>query len=165
MSFQAAEAARRGSSMVRVGRVVSVDPATARAKVSFGGETESADLPFMAMRAGAARIWAPPSVGEQVWVLAESGDTAQGVILGAAFQNDIPAPSGAGKAVEVHLGTSSLVIAPDSISLTVGGVSVVVSGSGLAVTGGSVTHNGISIGDDHSHSGVQSGPSDTGAPV
>jgi phage baseplate assembly protein gpV len=151
--------------MVRVGRVVSVDPGTARAKVSFGGETESADLPFMAMRAGAARIWAPPSVGEQVWVLAESGETAQGVILGAAFQNDIPAPSGAGEAVEVHLGTSSLVIAPDSISLTVGGVSVVVSGSGLAVTGGSVTHNGTSIGDTHSHSGIEPGPGTTGAPV
>ncbi|MEI4262790.1 phage baseplate assembly protein V [Roseovarius sp. D0-M9] len=165
MSFQAGESARRSASMVRVGRIVSVDPGAARAKVTFGAETESADLPFMAMRAGAARIWAPPTVGEQVWVLAESGETAQGVILGAAFQDDIPAPSGAGEAVEVHLGEASFIIEPESIVLRVGGVSVTVSASGLSVEGGSVTHNQSNIGDDHLHSGVQPGGGNTGEPI
>mgnify|MGYP003115292314 CR=1 FL=1 len=165
MSFQAAEVERRGASMVRVARVVSVDPAKARARVSFGGETESAELPFMAMRAGAAKVWAPPAVGEQVWVLAESGDTAQGVILGAAFQQGMPAPSSAGEAVEVHLGDARLVMLPGSIQLSVGGVSMTVSGGGVAIEGGSVTHNGTNIGDDHKHSGVLSGPAKTGSPV
>lgn len=164
MSFQAAEAERRGAGMVRIGRVVSVDPGTARARVSFGGETESAPLPFMAMRAGAARVWAPPSVGEQVWVLAESGDTAQGVILGSAFQSAYPAPSGAAGAVEVYVGQSRLSIAADSIVLAVGGVSVTVSAAGLSVSGGAIDHNGTNIGDDHVHSGIVSGGSNTGGP-
>lgn len=151
--------------MVRVARVVSVDPGKARARVSFGAEAESAELPFMAMRAGAAKVWAPPAVGEQVWVLAESGDTAQGVILGAAFQKGMPAPSSAGEAVEVHLGDAALVMLPDSINLSVGGVSLTISGAGVAVEGGSVTHNGRNIGDDHQHSGVTSGPGTTGEPV
>jgi phage baseplate assembly protein gpV len=165
VSFGAAESDRRSASMVRVARVVSVDPAKARARVTFGGETESAELPFMAMRAGAAKVWAPPAVGEQVWVLAESGDTAQGVILGAAFQADMPAPSSAGEAVEIHLGSASFIISPDSIQLSVGGVTMTVSGGGLAIEGGSVTHNGTNIGDDHKHSGVLSGPAETGEPV
>jgi phage baseplate assembly protein V len=164
MSFQAGEDERRSASMVRVGRVVSVDPAKARARVSFGGETESAELPFMAMRAGAARVWAPPTVGEQVWVLAESGETAQGVILGAAFQDGIPQPSGAGEAVEVHLGESRLVVGPDSIVLAVSGVAVTISAAGLSVSGGAVDHNGTNIGDTHVHSGIEAGPDKTGAP-
>jgi hypothetical protein len=165
VSFSAAESERRSASMVRVGRVVSVDPGAARARVTFGGDSESADLPFMAMRAGAARIWAPPTVGEQVWVLSESGDTAQGVILGAAFQDGIPAPSAAGEAVEVHLGTASLIIEAERILMRVGGVSVSISDAGLVVTGGSVTHNDKNIGDNHMHSGVRAGPSTTGEPV
>jgi phage baseplate assembly protein gpV len=165
VSFAASDSDRRSAGLVRVGRVVAVDAGSGRARVSFGGDSESADLPFMAMRAGAARIWAPPAVGEQVWVLAESGDTAQGVILGAAYQDDFPAPSGAGAAVEVHLGTSKLQVSPGAIVLTVGGVSLTVSSGGVAIAGGSVTHNGTSIGDTHAHSGIEPGPGTTGAPV
>ena len=35
----------------------------------------------------------------------------------------------------------------------------------VAIEGGSLTHNGKNVGSDHSHSGVQSGGSNTGAPV
>lgn len=164
MSFQAGDNERRSASMVRVGRVVSVDPSKARARVTFGADTESAELPFMAMRAGSARVWAPPTAGEQVWVLADSGDTAQGVILGAAFQNEIPAPSITGEAVEVHLGNSTVIVEPARILLRVGGVLLTISDSGLAVVGGSVTHNGTNIGDTHVHSGVEPGPSTTAGP-
>lgn len=151
MSFQAAEAERRGAGIARSGRVVAVDPATARAQVSFGGETRSAWLPFMALRAGTARIWAPPSIGEQVWVLSESGDTAQGVILGSAFQSSDPAPSDKSEAVEVHLGDASLVIEDGAIVLAVGEVTLTLSSDGLAISGGAVTHDGTDIGETHMH--------------
>lgn len=55
MSFQAAEAERRAAGMVRVGRVTTLDPEKARARVSFGADHQSAWIPFMAQRAGAAR--------------------------------------------------------------------------------------------------------------
>ncbi len=35
----------------------------------------------------------------------------------------------------------------------------------VAITGPSLTHNGINVGSTHVHSGVQSGPSNTGAPI
>lgn len=38
-------------------------------------------------------------------------------------------------------------------------------GAGIALTGGSITHNGTNIGDTHTHSGVQSGGSNTGSPT
>lgn len=43
-----------------------------------------------------------------------------------------------------------------------GGASIA---GGVSITGGSVTHNGTNIGDDHKHSGVKSGGSNTGGPV
>lgn len=45
-----------------------------------------------------------------------------------------------------------------------GGASSVMKGN-FAIEGGSLTHNGKNIGSDHEHSGVQSGGSNTGAPV
>lgn len=141
MSFGAAESDRRSASMVRVARVVSVDPAKARARVTFGGETESAELPFMAMRAGAAKVWAPPAVGEQVWVLAESGETAQGVILGAAFQEEMPAPSSAGEAVEIHLGGSTFILTGDRILLSSNGSTLELDGAGIRLNGARIDIN------------------------
>lgn len=151
MTFQAAEAERRGAGIARSGRVVAVNPAQARAQVSFGGETRSAWLPFMAVRAGAAKIWAPPVVGELVWVLSESGDTAQGVILGSAFTAAEPAPSSEAEAVEVHLGDARFVIKDGSIEIAAGGTTLTISGAGLAVAGGSVKHDGTDIGKTHIH--------------
>ncbi|MEO3478141.1 phage baseplate assembly protein V [Phaeobacter sp. CAU 1743] len=85
MSYGAAvnEQAREG--IVRFGVVTAVDAGRARAKVSFGGESESGWLPWLALRAGAISVWAPPAIGEQVQVLSTSGDTAQGTILGSLF--------------------------------------------------------------------------------
>lgn len=141
MSYQAAETERRGAGMVRTARVVSLDPGKARARVSFGGETESEWLPFMAMRAGAARVWAPPSVGEQVWVLSESGETAQGIILGAAFQDGIPQPSSTAEAVEVHLGGSLFIMTGDRILLSSNGSTLELDAAGIRLNGSRIDIN------------------------
>src|SRR5690554_578689 len=45
-----------------------------------------------------------------------------------------------------------------------GGVTINAAGA-VAINSPSLTHNGKNIGDTHAHSGVQSGPSNTGAPV
>lgn len=51
----------------------------------------------------------------------------------------------------------------DSPTTTITG-DVLIQGS-LSVTGAGVTHNGTNIGDDHAHSGVSTGVSNTGAPI
>lgn len=41
---------------------------------------------------------------------------------------------------------------------------IVLSGGNVNIISSTLTHNGINIGDDHTHSGVQSGGSNTGGP-
>lgn len=78
--------------LARLGIVVSInlDAATARVRL---GDITSDDLPWLTARAGAARIWAPPIVGEQVLVLAPEADLAGGLIIGAVFFDANPAPA------------------------------------------------------------------------
>ncbi len=151
MSHDQSEVERRLLNMVRYGTITAVDAANGRARVSFGGETESAWLPFTGGRAGGAKVWSPPSVGEQVLVMSPSGDTAQGVITGSIASDANPAPSGDGGAVVLQLGAATITVNAAGVTIAVGGVSMAISSGGVAITGGSVTHNGKKIDDTHSH--------------
>lgn len=57
------------------------------------GEIETPLIPWLAPRAGTARIWAPPSVGEQVAVISPEADFAAGFVLGGVFSDAHPAPA------------------------------------------------------------------------
>lgn len=135
MSYGAAanEQAREG--IVRFGVVTAVDAGAARAKVSFGGASESAWLPWMAERAAAITVWAPVAIGEQVVVLSESGETSQGVILGSVFSDGNPG-SGSSEAMHrVKIGESSISITGSEITLSSNGSSIVMSAAGIAING------------------------------
>lgn len=164
-SYDQAEVERLLMNVIRYGTITEVDAGNARARVTFGGETESAWLPFTGGRAGGARVWTPPTVGEQVLVLAPSGDTAQAVITGSIPSSSNPAPSSDGGAVVLRIGSSTVTVTASGATIEVGGVSVAITASGLAITGGQVTHNGKDIGDTHRHGGVVVGPAQTGVPV
>jgi phage baseplate assembly protein V len=85
------EIERRMSNIVRPGTVLEADYANARVKVQCGGN-QTAWIPWVTSRAGADRTWHAPEVGEQVLVLAPSGDLAQGYVLpGGVYKNDYPA--------------------------------------------------------------------------
>lgn len=163
MKHDQAEVERRLLNMVRYGTITAVDAANGRARVSFGGETESAWLPFTGGRAGGARVWTPPSVGEQVLVLSPSGDTAAGVITGSIASDANPAPSADGGAVVLKIGASTITVTASGATIEVGGVSLAISAGGVAITGGQVTHNGVDIGDTHTH--PESVGTVTGPPV
>ena len=90
--YQIAEAHRRISSLVRLGRVREVRTGDARARVGIG-ENLTGWLPWLAPRAGTDSIWHAPEVGEQVLVLSPGGDLAQGVIVPGVFSSSLPAPS------------------------------------------------------------------------
>lgn len=110
MSYGAAENERSREGIVRFGRVTAVDAGAARAKVSFGGKSESDWLPWLAERAAAISIWAPVAIGEQVVVLSESGNTAQGVIIGSVFSQQNPGPGASGALYKIQVGPSSIEI-------------------------------------------------------
>lgn len=91
--FEDTENDRRIANIVRMGTIAAVDHAKARVKV-LTEEILTDWLPWLTMGASSVADWFPPEAGEQVVLLAPSGEIAQGiVILGGAYKTDFPAPS------------------------------------------------------------------------
>lgn len=154
---------RRVSGMMRQGKVDSVDPASGTVRVRLGDGTEapylSPAVPY-AQVAGDLSIHSPPSVGQQMTLFSPGGDMRQALALPLGFSDAVASPGDQG----------------DTHVLTIGGVSISLDGSGVTITGdvtvigslaassGSFTHDGKNVGATHTHSGVDSGPANTGAP-
>lgn len=165
------ELERRAASRSRVGVIDAVDAAKGLARVKLlDGERPflTGWIPWQEAAAGAMRTHMPPSVGQQVKVVSESGDLTDATIQGSLNSDGAPRPSGAGDAFVLGaVGSARIEVTGGGAEVTVkvGGVKLVVSGAGVAITGGKVTHNGTDIGDTHKHVGVVPGPSETGVPV
>lgn len=85
------ELLRMLENVVRTGTVTEVDEEKWRVRVQSGG-LETAWLRWNAQRAGAFKVWVPPSVGEQVWFLCLGGNTNAAFIGGSLYSDDNPAP-------------------------------------------------------------------------
>jgi phage baseplate assembly protein gpV len=82
MSYAAAEADRQIGNLVSLGVVTHVDNATGRVRVQVG-DLPTAPIQVMQMSSGAMKFHFMPSVGEQVSVLAPSGDMSRAFVMGA----------------------------------------------------------------------------------
>ncbi len=94
--FDLAELARRLANVVRLGTVEEADYAIARVRVKYdegpaGAPVLTAWLPWITTRAGGDRSWWAPEAGEQVLLLAPSGELGQGVVLPAVYRTAHPA--------------------------------------------------------------------------
>ena len=83
------------ATLIRIGTVLSVDLAEARCIVRYGDpdgedEAETPPIRWLAARAGLTRIWSPPSVGEQVLLLAPDGQIGAAVALTGIVQDAFP---------------------------------------------------------------------------
>lgn len=97
-AFNLVELARRLANVVREGTVAAVDPANYRVRVQYdtdeaGEPVLTAPIPWMVTRAGPDREWWAPEVGEQVVLLAPSGELTQALALPALYSDAMPAPS------------------------------------------------------------------------
>lgn len=90
--YDIGEISRQMANMVRIGKILELDEAKARVKVSTAGLTTDW-LPWSASRSGNTRQWSPPRVGEQVFILSPYGDMGQAIVGGSLFQEDHPAPA------------------------------------------------------------------------
>lgn len=54
------------------------------------------------------------------------------------------------------------VVSPTKVTVQAPDIGLV---GNVAASGGTLTHNGVNVGDNHQHSGVESGPSNTGGPI
>ncbi|HGN8994512.1 TPA: phage baseplate assembly protein V, partial [Klebsiella michiganensis] len=86
-----AELLRLLENIVRTGTVAEIDEGKWRVRVQ-SGELETTWLRWNAQRAGAFKVWVPPSVGEQVWFLCLGGNTDVAFIGGSLYSDDNPAP-------------------------------------------------------------------------
>ncbi|USI72701.1 phage baseplate assembly protein V [Sphingomonas morindae] len=165
--------------VVRFGTIASVDLAAARCTVAVG-ELETAAVPWIAGRAGDARLWSPPSVGEQVLLLCPEGDIAAGVALCGIYSDANPAPASVAGLMLLRFGDGAILsydadghalvarLVPDATAHIVapGGLTI----DGPVTVNGTVTATedvktaGVSL-KNHVHDKVQAGGAMSGTPV
>lgn len=174
------------SDLVRDGVVLSVDLPAARAVVDLGDGLITGPIPWTAVRAGALRIWSPPSAGEQVQVLAPEGDFERARICGSLFC-DAKAPpaadgstrlqwddgtfvSYAGGQLEVHV-VSEVKVSAEKVEVVAPNVEftgdIKITGDvelvGKLEATGDVKADTISL-KDHVHTQVAAGTGQSGKP-
>lgn len=161
--YSTAELMRRLAQMVQICTVTQLDPNAARAKVSFGGESESDWLTFMQLGSKDVRIWAPPVVGSQAIVIAPGGDTSKAVILPGPF--DGAAPDNRSSSVRLTMPGVDLQIDGGVMSLTLTTAEITgdVTVDGDVICTGDVIASGISL-VHHVHGGVVRGGASTDPP-
>ncbi|HBT3659674.1 TPA: phage baseplate assembly protein V [Klebsiella pneumoniae] len=89
--MELAELIRLLENVVRTGRVTEIDEEKWRVRVQSGGLNPNW-MRWTAQRAGAFKVWVPPSIGEQVWFLCLGGNTDIAIIGGSLYSDDNPAP-------------------------------------------------------------------------
>lgn len=187
---------RRLENIVRIGTIADVDVSDTQApRVRVqDGDLLTTWLPFGALRAGTARVWSVPTVGEQVIMLSPSGELASAVVFGSLFCAGVQAPStnpkdhiidfADGTRISHNDATGAMVFMGMRTLLLQASESVTVETATMRTTAtnsitndtpatslnGTVTHAGDKLQSNgvvlhtHTHSGVLPGPARTGGP-
>lgn len=176
--------------LIRFGVIAAVQMEPPRVQVKTGSLT-TAWLPWLALRAGAAREWDPPTIGEQVILFSPSGQLANGVVITGLPSDHTPAN---GNRPGLHRRTyaDGAVIEYDSVEhhlsaiLPESGTTSLVSKGGINIIG-PINHQGdynqtgnqnviglVTVSKDvvaagislvkHPHGGVMPGSGKTGKP-
>jgi len=90
MSYDLSDIARTLSNLIRTGVIAEVGGDKAR--VQLAPNLFTTWLRWITVRAGNARTWWSPSIGEQVIVFSPDGDLSKGKILCGIYTLDAPAP-------------------------------------------------------------------------
>lgn len=159
-----AEVERRLDGAQQFGLVDEVDAARQMVRLDLGDGLRSPWVPY-GQSAGALKIHAPPTVGQQMSLSSPSGDMTQGVAAPLSFTDSEPSPSSDGSSNTLTFGRVQVHLTENGVTITASGVTVAITAAGLAITGGEVRHNGVNIGDDHVHGGVDRGSGVTNPPT
>lgn len=163
--------------LIQIGTITAVDTEN-RALVRVQIHERVTDwFPYKMLANSHIKTWTPPHVGEQVIVLSPYGEGDDGVVLGSIFNKDQKEPTAANDHTSVVEFSDGTIITYDTTAkaLTINAIGsvAITAPSGASITGnvtviGNLTVSGT-ITDEkgslsaHIHSGVMSGPSNTGA--
>jgi phage baseplate assembly protein V len=177
--FDVTELDRRLSNLIRLGTVQEVNYLLALVRVK-SGDILTGWLPWLTQRAGGDISWHAPEIGEQVVILAPSGELNQAVVLMSLYQALMPAPVAAvdkhhtvysdGAVIEYDRAAHHLqVILPDGATVQLtspGGINISgnINLTGTLTASVDVIANGISL-HNHKHGGVTAGGAQTDVPV
>jgi len=130
-----AELDRRGRNRKRTGTVSAVDTAKglARVKLSDGekGPYLSPWVPWKEVAAGGIKTHIPPTVGQQVDIVSESGDLTDGVIDFSSPSDANPRPSAAADMV-VTKGGVTITVKDDAVTIEAENITYSASSGKLA---------------------------------
>lgn len=159
-----AEVERRNRNRKRTGTIAEVDYPRGLARVELSAQDGrtylSPWMPWKEVASGGIKSHIPPTIGEQVDIVSESGDLTDAVIDMSVPSSANPRPHDGPEAV-ITKGRSRITIADGAVEIV---ADVTIKGA-LAIEGPSVTHNGTNIGDTHKHRGVERGPALTDEPA
>lgn len=161
------EIKRRLSVMGRHGVVAEVNPAEGWVRLNLGdgdnGPLLSPKLPYAQM-AGALKLHAPPTVGQNMTLFAPTGDIRQAIAMPMTWSDANPTPGQSADPVFTY-GDITITIEPGAILIGIGGTAWRITPAGLSQTGGMIRHNEKDIGSTHRHGGVLTGGAATNPPV
>jgi phage baseplate assembly protein V len=100
-SYVFSEIARRLNNIVRFGTVAEVDTNKARIRVKIGKITTTW-IPWLTT-AGSVKLWNPPAIGEQVFVVSQGGDLSVSVAIPSIFQSKFAAPGNDENVIQLEL--------------------------------------------------------------
>ncbi|MGC6386646.1 phage baseplate assembly protein V [Ewingella sp. S1.OA.A_B6] len=108
--------------LIRIGTVAEVDLVEGTCRVDTAGN-KTDWLHWLTARAGRARVWWSPSVGEQVLLLSLGGELDTAFVLPGVFSDDFPAPSASADAVHIAFPDGAVIeYEPDTGALLATGI-------------------------------------------
>ncbi|EBV5086470.1 phage baseplate assembly protein V [Salmonella enterica subsp. enterica serovar Minnesota] len=103
-----ADLRRRIDNLIRTGVVTDVNLKEGTCRVK-SGKLETCYLPVSVIRAGDARVWWSPSVGEQVTLFCMSGNPETAIVFPGLFCDAFPQPDAREKTLHIHFPDDAII--------------------------------------------------------
>lgn len=154
MDFETRENDRLIANVIAQGIVEEVrlsNPPKARVRV---GELLTGWLRMATPRAGANAVWHPYEVGEEVMIACTSGDLRNGSVILALYNGANPARTSSPDVMRIDAKDGGYVEYNRASGIwtmhATGAVNIIADGE-VAITSATLTHNGVNVGDTHTH--------------